>query len=84
MLTFWKAFGMFNEGSITEAIRELNRVQDRREVAFAAALALIYYNERCRHIDQEAIDMYVLQMEEREDQASDRDLMCAATFLWHT
>jgi len=28
--------------------------------------------------------MYVLQMEEREDQASDRDLMCAATFLWHT
>jgi len=31
-LVFWKAFGIFNEGSVTEAIRELTRVQDRREV----------------------------------------------------
>jgi len=83
-LTFWKSFGIFNEGSVTEAIRELTRVQDRREVSFAAALALIYYHERCRHIDQEAIDTFVLQMDEREEMASDRDMMCAATFLWHT
>lgn len=84
MLTFWKSFGLFSEGSVTEAIRELTRVQDRREVSFAAALALVYYHERCRHIDQEAIDTFVLQMDEREEVASDRDLMCAATFLWHT
>ena len=51
VLVFWKSYGIFNEGSVTEAIRELTRVQDRREVSFAAAIALIYYHERCRHVD---------------------------------
>ncbi len=26
VLVFWKAFGIFNEGSVTEAIRELTRI----------------------------------------------------------
>ena len=26
VLVFWKAFGIFHEGSVTEAIRELSRV----------------------------------------------------------
>ena len=82
-LVFWKAFAIYNEGSTTEAIRELTKVQDRREVSFAAALALIHYHEHCRIVDQEAIDTYVLQLDEREEMASDRDIMCAATFLWH-
>lgn len=84
ILVFWKAFGIFNEGSVTEAIRELTRIQDRRECQFAAAIALIFYHERCRHVDQEAVDTYVLQLEDREEQASDKDLLCAATFSWHT
>ena len=44
VLVFWKSYGIFNEGSVTEASRELTRVQDRREVSFAAAIALIYYH----------------------------------------
>jgi len=84
VLTFWKAYAIFNEGSVTEAIRELTRVQDRREVAYSAALSLIFYHQRCRHVDQEAVDMFELQLEEREEMASDKDLMCCATFLWHT
>ena len=51
VLTFWKAYGIFNEGNVNEAIRELSRVQDRREFQFAAAQALIFYHERCRNID---------------------------------
>ena len=51
ILVYWKAYGIFQEGSVTEAIREVSRVQERREVTFAAALALIYYHERSRHID---------------------------------
>ena len=50
-LVFWKAFGIFNEGNVNEAIRELTRVQDRREIQYAAAQALIFYHERCRNID---------------------------------
>ena len=83
-MTFWKAFGIFNEGGVTEAIRELSRVQDRRECSFAAANALIFYHERCRNIDQESIDTYELTLDEREENASDKDLICAATFFWHT
>lgn len=44
----------------------------------------MFYHERCRHVDNEAINMLELQLEDREEQASDRDLMTAATFLWHT
>jgi hypothetical protein len=84
VLVFWKAYGIFNEGSVTEAIRELTRVQDRREVAFASAIALMYYHQRCRHVDQESVDMLEVQLEEREDMASDKDLLACAAFLWHT
>ena len=83
MLNFWKAFGIYNEGSVTEAIRELTRVQDRREIQYAAAVALIFYHEKCRNIDQETIDTFVLQLDEREEMASDKDLLCASNFLWH-
>ena len=83
ILSFWKAFGIYNEGSVTEAIRELSKYQDRREIQFSAAVALIFYHEKCRNIDQETIDTFVLQLDEREEQASDKDLLAAATFLWH-
>mmetsp|Transcript_11270 Transcript_11270/g.8279 ORF Transcript_11270/g.8279 Transcript_11270/m.8279 type:complete len:93 (-) Transcript_11270:36-314(-) len=84
VLIFWKAFGIFQEGSTTEAIRELTRIQERREVQFAVGIALIFYHERCRNIDQETIDTITLQLDEREQMASDKDLITAATFLWHT
>jgi hypothetical protein len=51
ILTFWKSFGIFNEGRVTEAIREVTQVQDRREVQFSSGLALIYFHERCRNVD---------------------------------
>ena len=84
VLVFWKAFGIFQEGSVTEAIRELTRIQERREVQFAAAVALIYYHERCRNIDQETIDTLTITLDEKESMASDRDLLTGGTFLWHT
>lgn len=84
LLVFWKAFGIFQEGSITEAIRELTRIQERREVQYATGVALIYYHERCRNIDQETIDTITIQLDEKESTASDKDLITAATFLYHT
>jgi len=83
VLTFWKAFGIFKEGNVTEALRELQRVQDRREIALAAAMAQIYYHERCRNVDQEAIDTLLLDIDSREDRATDKDLTVTASFLWH-
>jgi hypothetical protein len=42
---FWKGFGIFKEGSATEAIREVEMIQNRREISYAACTALIYYHE---------------------------------------
>ena len=83
ILVFWKAFGIFKEGNVTEALRELQRVQDRREISLAAAIAQIYYHERCRNVDQEAIDTLTVEIDTREEMASDKDLTLAASFLWH-
>ena len=51
VLIFWKAYAIFKEGQPSEALRELQRVQDRREISYASCLAMIYYNERCRNVD---------------------------------
>ena len=58
-------------------------MQDRREITLAAGIALIHYHERCRNVDQEAIDTLTLELDNREEMASDKDLYVAATFLYH-
>jgi hypothetical protein len=83
ILSFWRAFGIFKEGNTTEALREVQKIQDKREVCLASAIAMIYYHERCRNVDQEAIDTLSLELDDREERASDKDLMAAASFLWH-
>ena len=49
-------------------------MQDRREISLAAAIAMIHYHERCRNVDQEAIDTLTLEIDDREERASDKDL----------
>ena len=44
---------------------------------------MIHYHERCRNVDQEAIDTLTVDIDNREDMASDKDLITAASFLWH-
>jgi len=83
ILTYWRAFGIFKEGNVTEALREIQKVQDRREVSLASAIAMIHYHERCRNVDQEAVDTLTVDMDNREEMASDKDLYTAACFLWH-
>jgi hypothetical protein len=45
---------------------------------------MIHYHERCRNVDQEAIDTLSLELDNLEETANDKDLICAATFLWHS
>jgi hypothetical protein len=52
VLIFWKAFAIFKEGSVTEAIRELESIQHRREVTFAVSVALVHYHEQCQIVDR--------------------------------
>lgn len=83
ILSFWKGFGCFKEGGVTEAIREVEMVKDRREISFAAHMALIFYHDHCRIVDNEAISQLKFSSESVESQASDKDLMNAALFFLH-
>lgn len=56
VLIFWKAYGLFKEGNVTEAIREVESIQNRREATFACTIALIFYHENCRIVDRETVD----------------------------
>ena len=56
VLIFWKAFGMFKEGAVTDAIREVEYIKERREVSYAAHMALIYYHDHCWIVDKDAIE----------------------------
>ena len=83
VLVFWKSFGVFKEGGVTEAIRELEMVKERREISYAAHMALIYYHDHCRIVDRDAIENLKFTAETAESQASDKDLLNAALFFLH-
>jgi len=38
---------MFKEGGVTDAIREVDYVKERREISYAAHMALVYYHDHC-------------------------------------
>ena len=83
ILVFWKGFGIFKEGSTTEAIRELEMIQSRREISYAAITALIYYHEHCRIVDRETVDSLKYSQENAQSTASDKDLLNASLFYLH-
>ena len=83
VLVFWKSFGVFKEGGVTEGIRELEMVKERREISYAAHMALIYYHNNCRIVDKDAIETLKFTAEGAEQQASDKDLLNAALFFLH-
>lgn len=83
ILTFWKGFGIFKEGSATEAIREVEMIQNRREISYAATTSLIYYHEHCRIVDRETVETLKMSAESAEATASDRDLLNASLFYLH-
>jgi len=83
VLTFWKGFGIFKLGSTTEAIREVEMIQSRREITYAAITALIYYHEHCRIVDRETVDNLKYSQENAHNTASDRDLINASLFYLH-
>lgn len=80
LLTFWKAFATFHEGGTTEAIRELETVAQRRDVSFAAALALRHYHRKCRLVDQDAVDRINFKLADLRTAAPDSALITGAQF----
>lgn len=48
---FWKAFGIFKQGGMAEAIREVEAIQRRQDVQYPASVALLHYHNACKFPD---------------------------------
>jgi hypothetical protein len=58
-------------------------IKDRREISYAAHMALMYYHDHCRIVDKDAIEGLKYSSESIEGSASDKDLLHAALFFLH-
>jgi hypothetical protein len=58
-------------------------IKERREISFAAHMALMYYHDHCRIVDKDAIENLKFSAENIENQASDKDLLHASMFFLH-
>ncbi|KAJ3172779.1 Tetratricopeptide repeat protein 21B [Irineochytrium annulatum] len=56
VLMFWRAFGLFKQGKPSEAIREFQQLQDKRDLILACPLAMISAHEKCKLIGQWTYD----------------------------
>ena len=45
---FWKALGIFKQGGMAEAIREVEGIHRRQDVQYAATVALIHFHKACK------------------------------------
>jgi hypothetical protein len=49
---FWRAFALYNTGNTSAAINDLLSIQQKKEVAYACIVALLYYQGKARNTDR--------------------------------
>ncbi|KAJ3382196.1 Tetratricopeptide repeat protein 21B [Entophlyctis sp. JEL0112] len=86
VLVFWRAFALIMQGRTGEALRDLEPLQEKRELVLACPAAMIYAHERCKIVDREAVQelQAKLTIAASTASSSDRASMHMALFLWQT
>ncbi|KAI8612411.1 hypothetical protein BC830DRAFT_1231247 [Chytriomyces sp. MP71] len=86
ILMFWKAFCLIMQGRTGEALRELEPLQEKRDLVLACPAGMIYAHERCKLVDHEAIQelQAKLTIASSANAVSDRALLQMGLFLWLT
>ncbi|KAI9346469.1 hypothetical protein BDR26DRAFT_855632 [Obelidium mucronatum] len=86
VLMFWKAFALIMQGKSGEALRELESLQEKRDLVLACPAAMVFAHERCKLVDHEA--MHELQAKltiaSSSNNVSDRALIQMGLFYWQT
>ncbi|EGR31890.1 tetratricopeptide repeat protein [Ichthyophthirius multifiliis] len=77
---FWKAFGLFQEGSPNEAINELTQIYHKKEIQYASIIALIYYHQSCQSVDREALQNLKFEEQAERRLTNDKALCLASLF----
>jgi len=56
LFNYWRAYGMYKEGLVREAIVEVEQIIAMRDMELPAAAALLVYYENSETVDQEGVD----------------------------
>uniref|UniRef100_A0A671FL58 Tetratricopeptide repeat domain 21A n=1 Tax=Rhinolophus ferrumequinum TaxID=59479 RepID=A0A671FL58_RHIFE len=82
VLQFFKAYGVFREERIQDAISNLESIRNHPDVSLCSTMALMYAHKSCETIDQEAIQELHSSLKEIRKKASGTALYYAGLFLW--
>ncbi|KAJ3116527.1 Tetratricopeptide repeat protein 21B [Physocladia obscura] len=74
------------QGKAGEALRDLESLQEKRDILLACPAAMIYAHERCKLVDHEAINelQAKLTIASSSNNISDRAMIQVALFYWQT
>ncbi|KAJ3224194.1 Tetratricopeptide repeat protein 21B [Clydaea vesicula] len=86
VLQFWKIFGviMLQKGRQTEALRELQTLQEKRDLVLACPTAMIFIHERLQPVDYDAIEelQAKLVINSTSKNLSEKALITVALLHW--
>jgi tetratricopeptide repeat protein 21B len=80
VLSFWKAYAQFCEGSTREAIIQTESIIDRRDMVAPAAAALVHYHNQCSVVDQDTVHQLSMRLQSEMPSASENAKALAAQF----
>lgn len=83
LLCVCQAYGLMLDGSYSEALQELEPLQDYRELHVAVLAAMLYSHEHSASFDADITHNMLRRLETLEQNASERALVLAATLYWH-
>ena len=78
-----QAYGLMLEGSYSEALHEMEPLQDHRELQVAVLAAMLHSHEHFVSPDVDTIHNLSRRLETVDQIASERALVMAATLYWH-
>ncbi len=64
---YWHAFSLGMSGNTTEAIREFESFQARKDLHFAMNVALLFFHRRAAQVDKEAVNTLKSELPISED-----------------
>ncbi|KAI1290320.1 Tetratricopeptide repeat protein 21B [Halotydeus destructor] len=78
---FYYGISLTFEGRIQESIRELDALQDNRDLSLGCLLALIHAHRQCKAVDKEAIGQFEVTLRDTRKSANETSLYFAGLFL---